>query len=89
MPVDLPTDHAHVAGMVWATRVTSIASLMAVPPLLGFLADKQWGLAPWFTILGACIGFAMAMGEVFRLAKPPPKKPRHPPQETHSPDRDS
>ncbi|MFG0332691.1 MAG: AtpZ/AtpI family protein [Maioricimonas sp. JB049] len=59
------------AGMYWAARVSSIAMTMAVPPALGFWADRHWGTAPWLVIAGACLGFAVAMLEVFKLASPP------------------
>ncbi len=55
--------------MVWATRVTSIAMQMAVPTGLGYLADQRWGLTPWLTIVGACLGGAMFAMEIVRLAQ--------------------
>ncbi len=66
--------------MVWATRVTSIAMQMAVPSGLGYLADRHWGMAPVFTIVGACLGGVMFAMEVVRLANsvggsPPSKNP--------------
>lgn len=54
--------------MYWATRVSSIGFQMAIMPGLGFLADRHWQTSPWLTIVGACVGFGLAMREVFRLA---------------------
>jgi F0F1-type ATP synthase assembly protein I len=61
--------HAHLVGMYWATRVSSIGMQMAVPPLLGFLGDRRFGTAPWLTLLGACVGFALSMLDVLRLSR--------------------
>ncbi|QDU36268.1 Putative F0F1-ATPase subunit (ATPase_gene1) [Maioricimonas rarisocia] len=58
------------AGMYWAARVSSIAMTMAVPPALGFWADHHWGTAPWLVVVGACLGFVVAMLEIFKLASP-------------------
>lgn len=69
MPRPRQSDHAHVAGMVWASRVTSIAMQMAVPSGLGYLADRKWDTAPWFTIIGAFLGGVLFMLEVIRLAR--------------------
>ena len=69
MPRPRKSDHAHVTGMVWATRVTSIAMQMAIPTGLGYLADRTWGLTPWLTIIGACLGCAMFAMEIVRLAQ--------------------
>ena len=69
MPRPRKSDHAHITGMVWATRVTSMAMQMAVPPGLGYLADRKWGTAPWLTIVGACLGCVMFAMEVMRLAQ--------------------
>ncbi len=80
MPRPRQSDHAHVKGMVWATRVSSIAMQMAVPAGLGYLADRHWDTDPWFTILGACLGSVMFAMEVVRLANgvggSPPSKNR-------------
>lgn len=42
---------------------------MAVPPGLGYLADRYFDTVPWLTIVGACLGFGLSMLEVFRLAR--------------------
>lgn len=61
--------HAHLVGMYWATRVSSIGMQMAIPPLLGFLGDRRFGTAPWLTLLGAVVGFSLAMLDVLRLSR--------------------
>lgn len=68
MPRPRQSDHAHVKGMVWASRVTSIAMQMAVPSGLGYLADRHWDTAPVLTIVGACLGGVMFALEVVKLA---------------------
>jgi F0F1-type ATP synthase assembly protein I len=55
--------------MYWASRVSSIGMQMAIVPGLGFLADRYFGTLPWLTLIGACLGFGLAMREVFQLAK--------------------
>lgn len=62
------SNHAHLAGMYWATRVSSIGMQMAIVPGLGYLADRYFGTLPWLTLLGACVGFGLAMREVLQLA---------------------
>ncbi|MGD9854043.1 MAG: hypothetical protein AB7U20_03745 [Planctomycetaceae bacterium] len=69
MPRLRKSDHAHVAGMVWATRVTSVAMQMAVPAGLGYLADRKWGTTPWLAVAGACLGSVLFALEVVRLAQ--------------------
>ncbi|MCA9077705.1 MAG: AtpZ/AtpI family protein [Planctomycetaceae bacterium] len=69
MPRPRQSDHAHVKGMVWASRVTSIAMQMAVPSGVGYLADRHWGTTPWFTILGASLGGLFFVLEIIRLAR--------------------
>jgi F0F1-type ATP synthase assembly protein I len=59
--------------MEWAARVTTIALEFALPPLLGAGADRWCGTAPWLTVAGAVLGFAVGMMHVLRLAKEPPK----------------
>jgi F0F1-type ATP synthase assembly protein I len=59
--------------MDWAARVTTIALEFALPPLLGFWADRSWGTLPWLSVTGAVLGFAVGMTHVLRLAKEPPR----------------
>lgn len=56
-------------GLYWATRISTIGFQMAVPPAIGYWLDAKLGTAPWLVITGACLGFAIAMLEIARLAK--------------------
>lgn len=56
-------------GYVIATRVTSVAMQMAIPPAIGWWADKKFNTEPWLVCLGAVLGFAVSMLELIRLAK--------------------
>ena len=56
-------------GMEWASRVTTIGLEFALPPLLGSVADRWWKTAPWLTVVGAVLGFAVGMMHVLRLAR--------------------
>jgi hypothetical protein len=60
-------------GMDWAARVTTIALEFALPPLLGFWADRWCGTVPWLSVTGAVLGFAAGMLHVLRLAQDPPR----------------
>ncbi len=59
------------AGMYWATRISTIGFEMAVPPAIGFWLDERYGTAPWLVLLGACLGFAVAMLDIVKLARQP------------------
>jgi hypothetical protein len=60
-------------GVDWAARVTTIALEFALPPLLGYWADGRFGTAPWLSVTGAILGFAVGLMHVLRLAKEPPR----------------
>jgi F0F1-type ATP synthase assembly protein I len=55
--------------MYWATRISGIGFEMAVPAGIGFWLDRLWGTAPWLVVVGACLGFAVAMFDIARLAR--------------------
>ena len=59
--------------MDWASRVTTIALEFALPPLIGAGADAWLKTAPWITVVGAVLGFAVGMMQVLRLAHEPPR----------------
>lgn len=55
--------------MEWASRVTAIGLEFALPPLLGSFCDRRWGTAPWITVLGAFLGFAVGMVHILRIGR--------------------
>ena len=56
-------------GMYWATRISGIGFEMAVPAGIGFWLDRLWGTSPWLVVVGACLGFAVAMLDIVKLAR--------------------
>ena len=56
-------------GMYWATRVSSVGFAMVLPTGLGYWLDSKWGTAPWLVIVGACLGFTIAMLDLAKLAR--------------------
>jgi F0F1-type ATP synthase assembly protein I len=56
-------------AMRWVHQITSIALEMALPPLLGYFADERWKTGPWLVVVGAFLGFALAMVQLLNLAK--------------------
>jgi ATP synthase protein I len=56
-------------GMYWATRISSVGFAMVLPTALGYWLDRLWGTAPWLVVVGACLGFAIAMLDVLKLAR--------------------
>lgn len=70
------------AAMNWASRVTSIAMEMALPPLLGSWLDRRWGTGYALVIVGAVLGFALGMMHLVRLAADASPKKRPPQRKT-------
>ena len=72
-------------GIDWGTRVTAIGMEFALPALLGYGLDRWWGTSPWLTVVGAFLGLAIGMLQVFKLAatlsrtsgKPRRARPEH------------
>lgn len=58
----------HAALVRKATEISSVAYSMAVPPGLGYLADRYFGSFPIGLILGAVLGFVSGTVQLFRLA---------------------
>ncbi|MEZ6055867.1 MAG: AtpZ/AtpI family protein [Planctomycetaceae bacterium] len=56
-------------GMTWASRISNIGIMMAVPPLLGWWGDEKWGASPWLTLLGASFGFAGGMYSIWKISQ--------------------
>ena len=50
-------------------RAMSIGIQMAAPPGVGWWLDQRYATAPWLTVVGVLLGFAMAMLELLKLAK--------------------
>lgn len=61
--------HALARGYVLASRVSSIGLQMVVPLGLGWWADSAWKTTPWCMILGAVLGFVIAMLQLIHLAR--------------------
>jgi F0F1-type ATP synthase assembly protein I len=57
------------AAVNWASRVTSIALEMTVPPILGVWVDRKLGTGFVFLSLGAILGFITGMMSVWGIAK--------------------
>ena len=61
--------HSLARGYVLASRVSSIGLQMVVPLGLGWWADSSWKTTPWCMILGAGLGFVIAMLQLIHLAR--------------------
>jgi len=57
------------AGVVWASRVTSVAMEFCLPPLAGVYLDGRWGTSPIVTLVGSVLGFAVGMVHILRIAR--------------------
>lgn len=58
-----------VAGLETATLIISLATELAVPPLVGAWVDGRFGTTPWGTLVGALLGmvaFATGLGRFLR-----------------------
>lgn len=53
----------------WASRVTSIALEMIVPPIAGIWLDKKLGTGFTFLAVGAILGFVTGMMSLWGIAK--------------------
>jgi F0F1-type ATP synthase assembly protein I len=71
MPLEeLETNRSFIATAVnWASRVTSIALEMVVPPVLGLWIDRKLDTGFVFVSTGAILGFCAGMLSLIRLAK--------------------
>jgi len=56
-------------GMDWASRVTTVGLEFVVPPLIGHGLDRWWGTSPAALLVGAVLGFAVAMMNILRIAR--------------------
>ena len=60
-------ESALAAGMIWASRITTVALGFSLPPLLGFALDRWLGTVPVATMIGAVLGFVSGMFQTMRL----------------------
>ena len=58
----------HAALIRKASEISSIGYSMAVPPGLGYLADRYFGTPPVGLVVGAVLGFLSGTLQLFRLA---------------------
>jgi len=57
-----------VVAMQWVSHITTISLEMALPPGLGYWLDEKWNTGPWLVIVGAVLGFSVAMKHLLQLA---------------------
>jgi hypothetical protein len=76
--VSQPSDDGRSAlarGMVWGTQISSLGLELAVPILVGYWCDRQWGTWPWLLLLGMGLGIYIFTWGVIRLGRDISKKP--------------
>jgi ATP synthase protein I len=56
-------------GLEWASRVTTIGLMFALPALLGHGADRWLHTTPAGTITGAVLGFVAGMLQILRMSR--------------------
>jgi F0F1-type ATP synthase assembly protein I len=56
-------------GIEWASRVTTVGFMFALPPLLGAWLDQWRGTSPLGVLFGAVLGFGAGMAQVLRIAR--------------------
>ena len=57
-------------GYMWASRATSVSLEMVLPILLGLWLDRRWNSSPWIVIIGAVLGFSIALLHLMQMTKP-------------------
>ncbi|MBN1393671.1 MAG: AtpZ/AtpI family protein [Pirellulales bacterium] len=58
-----------VQAMQWSSRITTIALEMCLPPLAGYWLDRRLSSGFVFLLVGACLGFAVSISSLLRLAR--------------------
>ena len=56
-------------GVEWASRVTSIGLMFALPALLGYGVDHWLNTTPSGTITGAIVGFITGMLQTVQMSR--------------------
>ncbi len=68
--VERPESRSSLAlGMEWASRVTTIGLMFALPAVVGYGVDSWLHTIPVATITGAVLGFAAGMSNAVRMAR--------------------
>ena len=62
------TSSPYAALLRKATEISSVAYSMAIPPGLGYLADRYFQSSPIGLTIGAVLGFLTGTLQLFRLA---------------------
>ncbi len=75
MAVQPPGDPLSI-GMMWASRVTSLALGFALPPTLGAWVDNRYGSRPAGVLVGTAIGMVVGFVQVLQLARSSARPPR-------------
>jgi ATP synthase protein I len=64
-----PSRSPMAVGVVWASRVMSVAMEFALPPLAGVYLDRRWATQPILTLVGSALGFAVGMVHILKIAR--------------------
>jgi ATP synthase protein I len=56
-------------GMEWASKISTLGLVFALPPLLGLYLDRRLGMPSVGILAGMVIGFASGMFYVLRMAR--------------------
>jgi len=58
-------------AMEWASLITAVSLMMALPAAAGAWADARLGTTPWLVLAGALLGIGAGMTHLFaRLSEP-------------------
>jgi F0F1-type ATP synthase assembly protein I len=55
--------------MDWASRITTLGFVFALPPLLGHYLDRRLGSNPVGLLVGMVLGFSAGMLHLLRIAR--------------------
>lgn len=65
-----------VVAMEWVTQITTVSLEMSLPAAGGYWLDTKWGTSPWVMIVGAVLGFYVAMKHLMALSQKSNRSPR-------------